>query len=152
MGYISDLRKFVGHKPLIMVTAAGIIIKDHKILLQKRADLNLWAIHGGALEIGETIEDTLVREIKEEIGIKPTNYQFYKVFSGENFRIEYPNKDIVYLVDNIFIVTDFEGEIKIDQSEVTEVKWFNLTDIPWQHLMPHNELILKEYILSKQDK
>src|SRR5690606_31843275 len=102
-------------------------------LLQKRADLNLWAIHGGALEIGETIEDTLVREIKEEIGIKPTNYQFYKVFSGENFRIEYPNKDIVYLVYNIFIVTDIEGEIKIYHSEIYEVMWFKLTDIQWQH-------------------
>src|SRR5690606_35727339 len=100
----------------------------------------------------ETLEQALVREINEEIGLKPTKYQFFKVFSGKDFRIEYPNKDIVYLVDNIFIVTKFKGDIKIDQNEVSEVKWFDLNDIPWNHLMPHNKLILKEYMLSKSNK
>ncbi|MBN3490683.1 NUDIX domain-containing protein [Acholeplasma equirhinis] len=146
MSYIRDLRKYVGHQPLIMVSAAAIMIKENRILLQKRTDLNCWAIHGGALELGEKIEDAMKREVKEEIGLTPTVFQFFKVFSGEEFKIKYPNEDIVYLVDNIFIVSKWTGEIKLDLNEVLEVKWFELDEIPWDSLISHNVLILKEYI------
>ena len=42
MGYIMDLRKVVGHRPLIM-TCAGVINEENQILLQKRKDNGQWA-------------------------------------------------------------------------------------------------------------
>ena len=55
MGYISELRKFVGHRPL-MVTAAMCIIYDEeekKMLLEKRTDNGMWCVPGGAIELSE---------------------------------------------------------------------------------------------------
>lgn len=52
--YIKEMRKLVGHAPL-MVIGCGVIIENDKgqILLQKRRDNGCWAIIGGAMEMGE---------------------------------------------------------------------------------------------------
>ena len=70
MRYISELRKIVGHRTLIMPCAC-VIIGDGKgnILLQKRVDDGTWGYHGGAIEIDESVEDALRREVYEELNI-----------------------------------------------------------------------------------
>ena len=54
-GYIREMRKYVGHAP-VMSCACGVIVEssDGEILLQKRRDNGHWAIIGGAMEMGET--------------------------------------------------------------------------------------------------
>ena len=54
--YICDLR------------TVGVLLKDGKILVQRDADGNEYALPGGHVNIGETLEDGLVREYKEETG------------------------------------------------------------------------------------
>ncbi|HHY96629.1 MAG TPA: NUDIX hydrolase [Acholeplasma sp.] len=146
MDYIKNIRKKIGHDPIFMPTAAAIIYQDGKILLQKRKDNGFWAIHGGAMELGETIDECLVREVKEEIGLVPKTYRFFKNYSGRDFMYQYPNKDIVYIVEHVYIIETFDGNIAIDESEVMDCKWFSIHDIPWNELMPHNKIIIKDYI------
>ncbi len=56
--YIMDLRKIVGHRPLLQV-GASVIVEDEKgrILLQKRSDNHYWGYAGGSVELDETAED-----------------------------------------------------------------------------------------------
>ena len=56
--YIMDLRKIVGHRPLLQV-GASVIVEDVKgrILLQKRSDNHCWGYAGGSVELDETVED-----------------------------------------------------------------------------------------------
>ena len=56
--YIMDLRKIVGHRPLLQV-GASVIVEDEKgrILLQKRSDNHFWLYAGGSVELDETAED-----------------------------------------------------------------------------------------------
>ena len=130
MGYIENLRKKVGHNPIFMPAAACCLIKDNKILLQKRTDNGNWAIHGGGLELGETFEEALFRELREELNIKPVNPKFFNVYSGEDLHFFYPNKDEVYVVVAIYLVEDYIGEIKVDLNEVSDVKWFEFDNLP----------------------
>ena len=130
MGFISDVRKKIGHDPIFMPASACVIVKDNKILLQHRTDNGAWAIHGGAMEFGEDVIDGLERELKEELNIKPINPKLFNVYAGENLHIKYPNEDEVYVVGTVYIVEDFEGEIQPDHDEVSEVKWFDFDDLP----------------------
>lgn len=145
MGYINNLRKYVGNSPLIMVACGAIIMKGSEILLQKREDNGLWGFHGGALEPGESFEDTVKRELFEELGITVTKCHLFKSYSGKDFYFKYPNGDEVYIIDNIFIIDEYKGNFNIDNNEVLELKWFNVNEIPWDDVVFHNALILKEY-------
>ncbi len=152
MGYILDLRKKVGHEPLIMVACGAIIYVDGKLLLQQRSDNHLWGFHGGSLEIGETLEEALIREVKEEINITITKTHLFKTYTGKDFIFTYPNGDVVYIVDNIFVVDAYDGEIKVSDDEVMDLKWFKIDEVPWDLVVPHNAMILKEYLLNKDVK
>lgn len=152
MGYILDLRKKVGKEPLIMVACGAIIEEDGKLLLQQRADNGLWGFHGGSLEIGETLEETLIREVKEELNINITKCHLFKTYTGKDFLFTYPNGDVVYIVDNIFVVDSYEGELKASDDEVKSLQWFEINQVPWDLVVPHNRMILKEYLLNKKVK
>ena len=130
MGYISDIRRKVGHDAVFMPAAACGIIKDDKILLQKRTDNGKWAIHGGSLELGETFLEALERELKEELNIKPINPEMVDIYSGEDLHFIYPNRDEVFLISTIYLVKEYEGELKLDYGEVSEIKWFDLDKLP----------------------
>ncbi len=70
MNYVQELRALVGHTPLILVSAGVLLFDDvGRVLLQRRTDDGLWSIPGGAMEPGESLEDTARREVREEVGV-----------------------------------------------------------------------------------
>src|SRR6056297_1872981 len=151
MGYIFDLRKHIGTKPIIMV-GAGIVITDEKnrILLQRRKDNNSWSLIGGSMEPGETFEETAKIEAKEEAGITLNKLELIKVFSGKEMYHRYPNGDEVYNVAGIFLVKDYSGEIIVNDHESHEHKFFDIKEIP-SKLNPPDAIML-EYIKNIIDK
>ena len=63
MGYISDIRKYVGHMPVMHPTASIIVENENgQILMQKRVDNGTWGYCGGAVELFENTEDTARRD------------------------------------------------------------------------------------------
>ena len=130
MSYIENIRKKVGHDAIFLPGSGCVIVNNNKILLQKRADNNTWALHGGYLELGETCLEALNREVKEEINVIPIDPEFFKVYSGEDFHVFYPNKDEVYSVITLYIVKEYLGDLKPDNNEVLELKWFDFNNLP----------------------
>jgi len=57
-------------KPNSLVPAVSAVVTDSKgnILLHKRSDNFLWSLPGGAMELGESVEQAVIREVKEETG------------------------------------------------------------------------------------
>jgi 8-oxo-dGTP pyrophosphatase MutT (NUDIX family) len=143
MSYISELRKLVGHMP-IMATAASCILfdKDKGILLEKRTDNGQWCIPGGAIELGEEPEEGLFREVKEETGLDISDPEFFKVKA--NIHMVYPNTDEVYYTDIVYIVTKYTGELSPD-SESSELKWFKPDELPG-NIMPTQMPYIEEFV------
>ena len=145
MSYIMDLRKLVGHRTLIMPCAC-VIIGDGKgnILLQHRTDNNLWGYHGGSIEIDEEVEEALRREVKEELNLELDEIELFKIVSGKETHYTYPNGDDVSPIDIVYVSHKFHGDLKVDLSEVKEVKWFNSKNLP-KEMTLSNANVIKAY-------
>lgn len=131
MGYIMNLRKYIGHEPLIGLGATTLVFNDKKeLLLNLRTDTNTWGIPGGSMELYETIEETAIRELKEEADISADELELVTILSGEEYYFEYPNGDKMCTVIVLFKVLNYTGDIKIADSESKQLKFFSLDNLP----------------------
>ena len=74
--YVGRLRALVGHQILLMPGSRIVIEQDDgKILLQLRSDFGVWGLPGGMPEPGESITETIVREVLEETGFTISSCQ-----------------------------------------------------------------------------
>lgn len=131
MGYILELRKVLGSRPLIMAGAGVILVnKNNEILLQKRSDNGFWDYPAGSMELGESFEECARREVFEETGLTCGKLEFFMDLSGKTSFYEYPNGDKTYAAGIIYICRDFSGELKKQDSEVITQAFFPLDDLP----------------------
>lgn len=144
MGYILDLRKELGTRPLIMAGAGVIIINEKdEILLQKRADNGYWGYPAGSMELGESFEECARREVLEETGLVCGKLTHFTNYSGKNTNYKYPNGDEVYLASELFICRDYTGELKVQEEEVVTQRFFDIDELP-DNIAPVNyDLIMQ---------
>ena len=131
MRYIMNLRKYVGHEPLIGLGATTLVFNDkNELLLNLRTDTNTWGIPGGSMELYETIEETAVRELKEETGIDANELELVTILSGKEYYFEYPNGDKMCTVIVLFKILNYTGEIRVSDNESKQLKFFALENLP----------------------
>ena len=130
MSYIKEIRKYIGHAPMLSAGATVVVIKDGKILLNLRSDTNTWGVPGGALELGETLEQTAARELKEETNLSAASFRLLNVFSGPDFYFKYPNADELYSVVSLFLAEDVSGELRITDGESFQLRYFGKDELP----------------------
>lgn len=124
----------------------SLVIKDNQILLVKRAQ-NLveggkWAIPGGFVERGDTVEKTVLKEILEETG-----YQG-KIIKFIGFR-DNPNREDRQNISFVYLVQPLE-KISEPDEETDEARWFDLDKLPPQNEIAFDHFeIIKEYKDSK---
>ena len=150
MGYIQELRSLVGHRPIIMVGAGILLLRENQVLLQRRKDNELWGIPGGSLEPGESLEETAIRETFEEVGLVIDELTLFKVYSGKCQFYVYPNGDQIYDVCIAYLSHDFHGELQADSSEVLELAFFPLNELP-ADLNPLDQQILLDLQRSSKN-
>ena len=130
MSYIKDIRKFIGHAPMISTGSTVVVLKKNKILLNLRSDTNTWGIPGGAMELGETLEETAARELKEETDLEAESFTLLNVFSGKDLYFKYPNGDELYSVVALYLANNTTGTLKITDDESFELKYFAKDELP----------------------
>lgn len=118
-------------------TGSAIIIrnKEGRILLQERTDRNQWCLPGGCQELAETLEETALREIYEETGIKLELKDLFliNVVSGESRKNTYNLGDIVYNNTSLYLVDINDNklkDLKFDINETKRLKFFKLNELP----------------------
>jgi len=146
MGYIEEIRSLVGDRPLIMVGATALILDENgRLLMMRRTDNACWGVPGGAMEPGESLEETLRRETWEETGLEIVQMALHGVFSGRELYYQYPNGDQVYVVTAVYLIPQVRGDIQINRDEHSEWQYFDIHDLP-EDISPPIKPILKSYI------
>ena len=148
MDYISNLRKIIGHKPLLMVGATVLVLdSQNRLLMMKRFESGNWGVPGGAMEPGETTEETAKRELLEETNLKAGDMELFGVFSGPELYYRYPSGDEVYNVSIVYLTRDVYGDLKLTDEEHIEFGFFLLADLP-EKISPPIKPILKKLVES----
>lgn len=118
------VRKLYPDQPIVGVGA--VIIRDGKLLLEKRGNepaRGKWSIPGGVVELGETLEDAVIRETKEETSLDVETPSLidvvYQVDLDEKGKVKYH----FVIVD--YLVKAKSGEPKAD-SDADELQWVAL--------------------------
>ncbi len=116
-------------KPVLLVSACALLDRDNRVLLAQRPKdksmAGLWEFPGGKVEHGETPEETLIRELSEELGIKTWESCLAPLsFASHSY-------DDFHLLMPLFVCRKWEGVPQ--PAENQQLKWVrseNLRDYP----------------------
>ncbi len=130
---------------------AVVLFRDNRILFVKRGTVPFighWALPGGRVESGESVEEAVVREVKEETGLRVAILKKIGEYheSGVQDGIEYDYYPACFLVKPV------EGEIKKQESEIQEIKLFDLGHVPKKLAFVHSDMISDYVVMSKEDE
>lgn len=110
----------------IVLTVDAIVPYDRRIVLIKRKNepfKDFYALPGGIVEYGETVENAVLREVEEETGLKGQIHSLVGVYSD-------PKRDPRgHFVSICFIVIPTGGELR-SGSDAKEVSLFSLYELP----------------------
>jgi len=121
------VKRLYPKQPIIGVGA--VIIKDGKILLEKRKNepgKGKWSIPGGLVELGESIEETVIREVREETGLEVEEPEHIDVVDNvvrdENGEVKYHFVIIDYFVK-------LKGGTMKAMSDAEELRWVTFDEV-----------------------
>ncbi len=116
---------------------SGVLIDDGAVLVEKRradddADPGLVLLPGGHVEVGESLDRALKREMREELGVRvenvaPIRVRYYKASNGERQRIHY------------FRIKDWKGKIRSNEAE----------SVYWESEINHLSDVIERKIVVK---
>ena len=121
--------------------AVGVIVNDRgQVLISKRSpdahQGGLWEFPGGKLELGETLEQALIRELREELGIEAqTNSPLLQI------RHDYGDKAVLL---DVHVVAEFAGEARGVEGQA--LRWVGVEDLKNYAFPAANEAIIEAVI------
>lgn len=118
------------------------LIKDDKVVVIKYKEgnkkLGYYDIPGGKIEEGENPEQTAIREMKEETGLKVGNLKY-----KGNMIIEYPNRIFDF---DVFVTNESEGETQEFEENTSE--WIDIKELLQKEKILSNIMILDRFFIK----
>lgn len=126
----TDLKRGIDHIGI----SASFVVHDGQgnVLLQKRGhkardEQGRWDVGGGAIEFGESIDEAVRREIKEELCTEPSEIDFLTVYDAHR---EHEGSKTHWIAIMHAVKVD-PSKVKIGEPDkIDELGWFNLSNLP----------------------
>jgi 8-oxo-dGTP pyrophosphatase MutT (NUDIX family) len=129
--YMGQLRTLAGDERTLILIGAGCVVRDEvgRVLLIKRSDTGSWALPAGSMELGETLRECAIREVREETGLiarSVTPFALYSRLSGvpNMFGHVYQPITLGCRVD------EYEGTLARVTDETTDADFFRADTLP----------------------
>jgi ADP-ribose pyrophosphatase YjhB (NUDIX family) len=130
--YLGRLRKWIGKEKVIITAARAVIFNEAgDLLLIRRRDNGRWTMPAGAMELGESVYDCLVRKVYEESGLVVGSATLFAIWSDpEEMSIVTEYGDPYQLVNFIFRVDNWSGNLVKETDETIDAGFFSLDALP----------------------
>jgi 8-oxo-dGTP diphosphatase len=116
---------------ILPAVAAMIFNERGDVLLQKRKDVEKWCVISGHVEYGETVEQAILREIREEINVTAEVVRLIGVYSTPSFATyHYEDRSIQYVISYFEVKLLETPPEDISNAETLAIKFFPVTQIP----------------------
>ena len=154
MGYLADITKQIKQGQDVIFVGTGIILVDenNKIFIACRSDNKQWCLPGGSLEIGESLEECIVRETEEETGVKVNIKNIH--LNAAKAILEPINKNGVpiYVVSISYWTNDYDDiDLQLDSKEFTKYGWVTLDEIDkLSSITPYSRIALDVFKKNKK--
>ncbi|MFJ3302726.1 NUDIX domain-containing protein [Streptomyces sp. NPDC086549] len=120
-----------------LVPAASTVVVDDsgRILLQRRRDNGMWALPGGAMNIGESLPDCAVRETREETGFDVEIFGIVGTYTNPRHVFAYDDGEVRQEFSICFLARPVAGELAVSE-ESTDVRWFQPEEVDALPMVP----------------
>ncbi len=120
-----------------------------EILLVHKTDNDLWALPGGAMDLGEYISETVVREVKEETGINVEVTGLVGIYTNPHHVMAYDNGEVRQQCSVCFTTRVVGGELATSE-ETSEARFIALRDLDALNIHPSMRLRINHYRQGRQ--
>jgi 8-oxo-dGTP pyrophosphatase MutT (NUDIX family) len=116
-----------------------------ELLLVHKTDNDLWALPGGAMDLGEFMAETVVREVKEETGIDVAVTGVVGIYTNPNHVMAYDDGEVRQQCSICFTTRVLGGQLATS-SETSEVEWVAPGRLDGLNMHPSMRLRIDHYL------
>lgn len=142
-------------QPEYQISTVGVFIFNDKgelFLMKSPKWKNNYVCPGGKIEYGESMADTVRREVKEETNLELTDIEFFLAMDGLNLRKEYEGKYDQLLFHNFTAKVKNQDKLKLDGIEGKEFKWLKLEEwLELGNIEKYTKKAIQELLAKKHD-
>lgn len=141
----------IGQSARISVGCSAVIYDTdrQRILLTRRTDNGRWCLPGGRVDPGESVEETCIREVREETGLEARVIRLIGVYSSPHFIIEFADGNRIQLIALSFEAEVIGGELGLSD-ETTEAGYFTLADMETMDVMEHHRERINDALVGQE--
>lgn len=125
-------------------TTCVVVDDQRRIALVHRKDNGLWALPGGGMELGESIEECAVREVKEETGLDVEITGLVGVYTNPHHVMKYDDGEVRQQFSLCFRSRLIGGELSYDD-ESTDIAWVEGGELAGLAMHPSMRLRIDHY-------
>lgn len=129
---------------LVPAASAVVVDDEGRILLHKRTDNEYWSIPGGAMKPGESIAETVLREVEEETGIEVEVQKILGVYSNPRHVSVYDDGEVRQQFSVCFLCHAVGGDLRTSE-ESSEVRFVELGETEALEIHPSIRLRIQHY-------
>ncbi|MGH3942996.1 MAG: NUDIX hydrolase [Pseudonocardiaceae bacterium] len=135
----------------LVVAVAAVVLDDAgRVLMIQRTDNELWAVPGGAQEVGETSTEAAVREVREETGLDVKVTGLVGIYSDPRHVIAYDDGEVRQEFSICFHARPIDGQLA-PSSESKQVHWVEPHSLDKLNIHPSVRLRIEHRLQQRPD-